>query len=503
MEQKVKSILYIRLPCWKIYPGGMVYVADFIHKKRSHIKQSILDLALVEQSKRKETIKRYLTETQPDAVAFSWRNMQTFGPNPDNDALDIVMAYDHSPKLIDKVKAAGGAISIISDYISMRVNNFKYMRMVRKMLPESKIIVGGTAVSLFAKYVIKKCPPNSYAVIGEGEDTMLSIIDGTKPSGDYLYRDGQGQVHSGKREEFFDLKEMTAVDFHYIKSIFPEFTEYLGGYIGVQTKRGCPYKCLFCLYTSIEGTGMRFRDPDEVGKEVQMLEKEFGVRNIWFTDAQFCSTPKSYNHAELIMDSMLERKIDVQWTGYLRLDNLNQSLATKMINTGICSIDTTFTGSQLIADKLKLGYRVSRQMESFDMFKKGGLTDQKLKLYMPLNAPGENRETLKETVDMIKRLYDKFGREQVLPFIFFIGIQPNTPVERLLIKEGYLKANYNPLTFNPFSIKKLLYNPEPLGGNIGRAYLKALETEDFEYVGRATMDYLEHDLENVNYVSAN
>jgi hypothetical protein len=86
-----------------------------------------------------------------------------------------------------------------------------------------------------------------------------------------------------------------------------------------------------------------------------------------------------------------------------------------------------------------------------------------------------------------------FGRDNVLPFIFFIGIQPGTPVEGLLIKQGYLSKDYNPLTLNPFLIKKLLYNPKPLGGIIARSYLEAVDAldENSEYIGRATMDNLE------------
>ncbi len=128
------------------------------------------------------------------------------------------------------------------------------------------------------------------------------------------------------------------------------------------------------------------------------------------------------------------------------------------------------------------------------MFKQGGHTDQKVKLYIPLNAPGETRETLLETTDKIDQLYAMFGRDNVFPFIFFIGIQPGTPVENFLITEGYLARGYNPLTLNPFVIKKLLYNPPPLGKLIGRAYLKALamgngNTAD-EYIGRRVMDLL-------------
>ena len=81
----------------------------------------------------------------------------------------------------------------------------------------------------------------------------------------------------------------------------------------------------------------------------------------------------------------------------------------------------------------------------------------------------------------------------MLPFIFFIGIQPGTPVEKLLIERGYLPPNYNPLTLNPFTIKKLLYNPKPLGSLIGRAYLEAIGSLDpsSEYVGRVTLDIIE------------
>jgi hypothetical protein len=116
-----------------------------------------------------------------------------------------------------------------------------------------------------------------------------------------------------------------------------------------------------------------------------------------------------------------------------------------------------------------------------------------VKLYIPLNAPGETEDTLRETIARIHQLYALFGRDNVQPFIFFVGIQPNTPVERLLIEQGYLDADYDPLTLNPFVLKRLLYNPPPLGRMIGRAYLEARRgaAETGDYVGRETMANLE------------
>jgi len=494
MTDQARSVLYIRLPCWKIYPGGVIYVADYIHKQRPNIKQAILDLALVPSNQRKQILKQSIQELQPDVVAFSWRNMQSFGPHPEDDALDVVMNFDHSPSVWRRIKAAFSALSIVFDYSYSRIRNFAFMKMTRRLLPDAKIVVGGTAVSIFGKYVAQKCPVNSVVVIGEGEPAMLSIVDGETPTlGESYYKDTQGNVSFYHRQENFNLSRLTAVDFEYIDGIFPALHEYMNDYVGVHTKRGCPYQCHFCLYNKIEGHHQRYRDPKEIVDEIQALNENYGVNKIWFTDAQFCSTRRSTHHVELILDEVLRRKLNIEWTGYIRLNYLTPNLAKKMLQSGLVSLDLSFTGSQKMINSLTLGYSLEQQMQAFQMFKDAGNSDFKVKLYMPLNAPGETPQTLLKTINSIKTLYHMFGRDNVLPFIFFIGIQPGTPVEAFLLKQGYLREGYNPLTLNPFMIKKLLYNPEPLGPVIARSYLKAVEELDdnSEYIGRATMDNLE------------
>ena len=503
MSSEVRSVLYVRLPCWKIYPGGVIYVADYIHKQRPEIHQHLLDLALVPPAERRHVLKQRLDAMKPDVVAFSWRNMQSFGPHPEDDALDVVMNFDHSRSLWRRIKAAKNSLRIISDYVLSRLRNFGYMKLVRRQLPDARIVVGGTAVSIFGKYVADKCPNDTVVVIGEGEDAMLSIVDGfAAPSGESFYKDRGGRISHRARTETFDLRRLTAVDFAYVESIFPDFGSYLDGDIGVHTKRGCPFQCHFCLYNKIEGGNQRYREPAEIAKEVETLNKRYGVRHIWFTDAQFCSTKRSTEHVEHVLDEMLARKTTVSWSGYLRLNHLTPQIAGKMLASGMCSVDLSFTGSQEVIDTLTLGYSLEQQMEAFRMLKANGHSDQQVKLYIPLNAPGETIGTLRQTIQKIKELYALFGREHVLPFIFFIGVQPGTPVERLLIDQGYLKPDYNPLTLNPFVIKKLLYNPKPLGRLIGRAYLEAADTLEggSEYIGRATIDIIERELEKFDRI---
>jgi hypothetical protein len=195
-------------------------------------------------------------------------------------------------------------------------------------------------------------------------------------------------------------------------------------------------------------------------------------------------------------------------------------------------------------------------MKAFRLLKEAGHTKQKVKRYMPLNVPGETPATLLATIERIRELYRMFGRDNVLPFIFFIGVQPGTPIEKLLVSQGYLKPDYDPLTLNsllkkplpelfqhakqkarfllcfifkhlpclkmpahpcagrsllkngvfqqtvnPFLIKKLLYNPKPLGRVLGQAYLEALDSPDAggDYIGRATMEFLERRLADVEW----
>lgn len=489
------------MPVWKIWPGGIVYLADFIHKQRPDVRQEILDLAVVPPRERGTALRRRIAALRPDVVAFSWRNMQTFGPHPENDALDVVMNFDYSPNPLRRLRAAWDAVGIIWDYAASRLRNFGYIRLARRLLPDARIVVGGTAVSIFGRYVAEKCPPDTVVGIGEGEELMLSVVDGDpEPGGSHYYKDATGRVTHHPADENFDLARLTAVDFTYIESIFPAFRSYLGEAIGVHTKRGCPFQCHFCLYNKIEGGHQRYRDPVEIAKEVDTLARVYGVKRIWFTDAQFCSTRRSMEHVDHLLDEMIARGTRVRWTGYLRLNHLTPEVAKKMLATGIESVDLSFTGTQDIVDSLTLGYDLEQQMAAFRMFKEAGFTDQKVKLYMPLNAPGETEDTLHATLARIRELYAMFGRDNVLPFIFFIGIQPGTPIEQKLIERGYLERDYDPLTLWPFTIKKLLYNPEPLGSLIGRAYLEALEAnpgrspEDADYIGRAAMENLEREM---------
>jgi radical SAM superfamily enzyme YgiQ (UPF0313 family) len=488
----MKSVLYVRLPCWKIYPGGLISIADYVHKHSPATEQRIIELSLIPPSRRRSYLKEAIERLKPDVIAFSWRNIQTFAPHDGNSGLDALLKYDYSRRLTDKIYSVYAALRIVGDFIHQLHENISYINLAKRSSPGARIVVGGTAYSCFPDKLIRKLPEGTIGVDGEGERAMLKIIEDRPLDDENVVYVKDGRLIRHNSREFIRLDEFTPTDFPYITEIFPEFHQFVDCEVGVQTKRGCPYSCTFCIYNIIEGKHERGKPPWVVVEDVAALSRKYGVKKIWFTDSQFISSKRYLPVMEEVLDRLISERLDITWSGYTRIENIDYPMAKKLIRSGVSCFELSFSGSQKMIDTLEFDYELTRQMEAFKMIKEAGFSDQMFKVYLALNAPGETPETLLETIMGCRTLYGMFGRENVYPWIFFLAIQPGTPLEKRLIESGYIDKDYNPLSYNPLTIKRLLYNPPPLGEVIGRSFIEALgQTKELTEAGRKTLDILE------------
>jgi hypothetical protein len=83
-----------------------------------------------------------------------------------------------------------------------------------------------------------------------------------------------------------------------------------------------------------------------------------------------------------------------------------------------------------------------------------------------------------------------FGADQVEPAIFFIGLQPHTHLEQYGFDTGLIRPGYDPMSMMPWTARKLLWNPEPMGSTFGRICLEAFRRNPGDF-GRTVMDLLE------------
>lgn len=470
----MSGILYVFLPCKKVYPLGAAYLADFLHRERPNVAQRILDLSILPKPRRERALAETIASFDPELIAFTWRDVQVFAPHEGDDSLKYAFDFYYSPNPLRRAVASAKGLGYLWTYYRNLMENFGYFRQVARNFPSKRMAVGGGAFSVFAEQIIERLPEGVIGIIGEGEDALLDIWDGRDLSRHRSIRRGGGAILKGAQQAPVAL-DSAVVDLDYIESIFPQHAAYHAEPIGIQTKRGCPYDCQFCLYTYIEGKRVYIRPAALVVEEIRRYYDRWGARRFWFADAQWIPGSKYYPICEETLERIIASGMKMEWGAYIRTSLITPKLARLMADSGLGDTEVSITsGSQRVLDELKMGFQLEKLYEGCRYLKEAGFSGRIILNYS-LNSPGETEETLSESIESYKKIAAIMGEDRVFPALFFLGVQPHTGLEERLLEEGYLKAGYNPFSLNPVTIKKMLYNPAPLNKIIAKACLAAWE----------------------------
>ncbi len=497
-----QRILYVRLPCNPIFPIGVVYLADHVHKLFPQVQQKIFDLGTVPPLDFDNALNKCIDEFKPSLLVFSWRDIQIYAPvggrggNPLQNAFELY--YAKNP--LTKLRGALGGLKVATAYYGELWRNVglvkRGLKRAKKHTPEARTVVGGGAVSVFYEQLKQDLPKGTIVSVGEGEQLLEKILSDREFRDERCYVVGENEIRDRLIHEWPTPIEKSACNYDYIATIWSEFAYYLQEndfYIGVQTKRGCPHNCCYCVYTVVEGKQVRINPADEVVKEMRQLY-ERGIRNFWFTDAQFIPAKKYIPDAiellQKIVDSGME---DIHWAAYIRADNVTPELADLMVKTGMNYFEIGITsGSQELVRKMRMGYNLRTVLQNCRDLKAAGFNDL-VSVNYSFNVIDETYETIRQTVAYHRELETIFGADKVEPAIFFIGLQPHTHLEKYAFEKNILKPGYNPMSLMPWTAKKLLWNPEPLGSFFGEVCLQAWRQNPNDF-GREVMQILEDKL---------
>ncbi len=495
----LEKILYVRLPCNPIFPIGVVYLADHVHKCFPQVEQEIFDLGTVPPLEFGAALDRAIDAFQPTLLVFSWRDIQIYAPvggrggNPLQNAFELY--YARNP--LRRLRGAVGGLKVAAAYYGELWRNQglvrRGLRRARRYQPEARAVVGGGAVSVFYEQMAVALPRGTIVSVGEGEVLLEKLLRQEDISSERCYVVGETQPRDRLIHEAPAPVEKTACDYDYIERIWPAFEYYFQTddfYIGVQTKRGCPHNCCYCIYTVVEGKQVRINPADEVVAEIQQLYQR-GIRNFWFTDAQFIPARRFIDDAVELLQKILAAGLDdIHWAAYIRADNLTPELCDLMVKTGMNYFEIGITsGSQELVRKLRMGYNLRTVLQNCRDLRAAGYDDI-VSVNYSFNVIDETFETIRQTIAYHRALEAIFGVENVEPAIFFIGLQPHTHLEGYALKQEVLKPGYNPMSVMPWTARKLLWNPEPLGSFFGEVCLQAWQQNPHDF-GREVMRILE------------
>ncbi|WML57001.1 DUF4080 domain-containing protein [Neobacillus sp. PS2-9] len=176
------------------------------------------------------------------------------------------------------------AVIGFSCYIWNIEETLKVVNMLKKIDPSILIVLGGPEVTYDTMEWMEKHSEVDFIVIGEGEQTFKQLLTEIETNNDYrnvpgiAYR-SQDRVIITPQMNKLDLKELPS------PYRLPEDIPYLGKRVTyIETSRGCPFSCQFCL-SSIE-VGVRYFDREKIKSDIRYL-MENGAKTIKFVDRTF------------------------------------------------------------------------------------------------------------------------------------------------------------------------------------------------------------------------
>lgn len=191
----------------------------------------------------------------------------------------IVMEFTVNEKndsIYEKIKSAGADIIMFSTYIWNK-NAVLFLGEKLKRETGATILLGGPEVSYNAREMLEKYSFVDYIVAGEGEEPLAKFFAGEKLENieGFCYKK-QGDVVV--KEPYVSKNDPPNP---YTETYF----EHLNGRITyIETSRGCPYRCAFCL--SGRCGGVRFFEIDEAKKNIILLANS-GTQTVKFVDRTF------------------------------------------------------------------------------------------------------------------------------------------------------------------------------------------------------------------------
>jgi len=171
-----------------------------------------------------------------------------------------------------------------SCYIWNIEETLKVVNMLKKIDPSIQIVLGGPEVTYDTLDWMEKYPEVDFIAIGEGEQTFKQLLTELTGSRNFENVHGIAYRHQGKiaitpQRNKLDLKELPS-PFRFeedIKQLDKRITY-------IETSRGCPFNCQFCL-SSIE-VGVRYFDRERIKEDIRYLMAN-GAKTIKFVDRTF------------------------------------------------------------------------------------------------------------------------------------------------------------------------------------------------------------------------
>jgi anaerobic magnesium-protoporphyrin IX monomethyl ester cyclase len=277
------------------------------------------------------------------------------------------------------------------------------------------ILIGGHHISALPGHLSSS--HFDIAVIGEGEQTVLELLEAFKARRRFeesdlekingiVFKTGEGKCRPTPPRDLipnldqipFPARDLLKMKESYITLRKSKFGE-PGVYTHMMTSRGCPYKCVFCEPT-LFWRRPRFHSPEYVVAEMEHLKEMYDVDGILIFDDLFLV---NFNRVKKIAELLAARGLDkeLRFGVFGRTDLVNEEVLRTLVKMNVRSIDFGLeSGSEKILGYLKNNtVTVKKHLEALQLCKRYGL--RTIGTFV-VGSPDETEEDLAQTLELVK-----------------------------------------------------------------------------------------------------
>jgi radical SAM superfamily enzyme YgiQ (UPF0313 family) len=204
-----------------------------------------------------------------------------------------------------------------------------------------------------------------------------------------------------------------------------------GGFVGVQTKRGCPFGCIYCIYPQLEGRRYRLRPPEAVVQEIEDVTVRSKVRDFFFVDSVF-NDPRE--HALAICRELGRRRLPARWSAFCNPAGFDAELARAMKQAGCNGVE--FGQDVASAKMLAALHKPFGQEETRIALQAARDADLPFVIYLLFGGPGETWADVEDTQNFLNGC----APAHAVFATFGIRVYEGTPLAEIAVQEGQVKA---------------------------------------------------------------
>jgi radical SAM superfamily enzyme YgiQ (UPF0313 family) len=349
-------------------------------------------------------------------------------------------------------------------------------QIVKQALPQAVVIVGGPHVTATAERALLDLPEADYGFCGEAEPGLPDLVrhlaqkapGGLGKVPGLIYRDGPA-VRVNPRAIVDDLESLGFPAWDLMApGTYPDSPQ--GAFYRqfpiapVLTSRGCPYECTFCGSPVNMTRAYRTRPMAHVLDEVELLYKQYGVREIHIIDDMFALQKE---RVMAFCAGLVERRLSISYTfpNGLRLNALDREMLLRMKETGAYAFTVGIeSGSDRILQAMKKRLTTDFIRKQVTLITECGLEPSG---FFILGFPDETRQDMEATMAFARSLPIKRAHfSNYLPL-------PGTESTQRLYESGEVQpGNWDALAYYdaPYAPKGM--TPVELKGLQRKAFLK-------------------------------